>query len=53
MKKETQRLTGKLVQEKKLYTRDEVIEILNKYHTKFIAAGFASTPFQDWIKNNL
>lgn len=37
----------------KTYTREEVIEILNKYHSKFVAFGFHSTPFQDWIKENL
>lgn len=43
------------LQVEKVYSRTEVISILEQYHNKFAipTMGFPSTPIQDWIEQNL
>ena len=44
-----------IVPDNKIYSRDEVVELLKVWDDKFSipTMGFASTPKQDWIKENL
>jgi len=34
--------------------KDEVVELIESYHKKWgMVLGFASTPIQDWVKENI